>query len=72
MRVLLVKQRHQNVEHPGALTFDDGDHLVLEATWSFPEARDLGFAVFEPGDVFTEHYWRGRWFSVKVGMRSMS
>ncbi len=27
--------------------------------------RDFGFVRFEPGDVFTEHYWRDRWFAVK-------
>src|SRR6185437_4720414 len=26
---------------------------------------DFGFVRFEPGDVFTEHYWRDRWYSVK-------
>jgi SAM-dependent methyltransferase len=44
---------------------DDGSHIVVRAPWAEPEARDLGFVRFEPGDVFTEHYWRERWYSVK-------
>ncbi|MDJ0385389.1 DUF402 domain-containing protein [Streptomyces sp. G-G2] len=27
--------------------------------------RDFGFVRFEPGDVFTEHFWRDRWYAVK-------
>lgn len=30
-----------------------------------PGVRDFGFVRFEPGDVFTEHYWRDRWYAVK-------
>jgi len=25
----------------------------------------MGFTVFEPGDVWIEHFWRTRWFSIK-------
>jgi predicted RNA-binding protein associated with RNAse of E/G family len=44
---------------------DDGNHLVVEGPWAEPEGRDLGFVTFESGDIFTEHYWRDRWYSVK-------
>jgi predicted RNA-binding protein associated with RNAse of E/G family len=44
---------------------DDGSHIVVRGPWADPDPRDLGFAVFAPGDVFTEHYWRDRWYSVK-------
>ncbi len=37
----------------------------MQAPWIEDRPRDLGFAVFEPGDVFTEHYWRDRWYSIK-------
>jgi hypothetical protein len=63
--VTLVKRRHPNLEYPGVVTFDDGVHVVVEATWSEEAARDLGYVRFEPGDVFTEHYWRDRWYSIK-------
>ena len=44
---------------------DDGNHIVVRGPWAEARPRDLGFAIFEPGDVFTEHYWRDRWYSIK-------
>ena len=63
--VSLVKQRGAGVEYPAEVLVDDGNHVVVRGLWSFGSARDLGFVRFEPGDVFTEHYWRDRWYSVK-------
>jgi protein associated with RNAse G/E len=63
--VILVKPRHGNVEYPAVVVADDGTHIVVRATWSEEASRDLGFVTFDPGDVFTEHYWRDRWYSVK-------
>jgi hypothetical protein len=65
VRVILVKPRHGNVEYTAVVTGDDGTHIVVRATWSEETPRDLGFVTFEPGDVFTEHYWRDRWYSIK-------
>jgi hypothetical protein len=65
IRVSLVKRRHPNVEYPAVVTFDDGTHVVVQGTWSEEGPRDLGFVRFEPGDLFTEHYWRDRWYSIK-------
>lgn len=63
--VSLVKERGAGVEYPAEVLVDDGNHVVVRGLWSYGEARDLGFVRFEPGDVFTEHYWRDRWYSVK-------
>jgi hypothetical protein len=63
--VRLVKQRDANVEYPAVVLVDDGNHVVVRGLWSYDSAVDLGFVRFEPGDVFTEHYWRDRWYSVK-------
>ena len=63
--VRLIKPRHGDVVYPVRVVADNGNHLVVEGPWAEPEARDVGFAVFEPGDVFTEHYWRDRWYSIK-------
>lgn len=63
--VRLVKPRHSNVEYAGNVAFDDGTHIVVHATWAEDATRDLGFVRFEPGDLFAEHYWRDRWYSVK-------
>lgn len=64
-RVHLVKPDGDDIEYPMDVLRDDGNHLVVRGTWSLPDARDLGYTRFEPGDVFTEHYWRDRWYSVK-------
>ena len=65
MRVTLAKPRHGDVEYPCVVVFDDGTHIVVRGIWSRETARDLGFVRFEPGDEFTEHYWRDRSYTVK-------
>lgn len=37
--------------------------VVVEAYWNHPR-RDLGYAVFETGDRFTEYFYTNRWFNV--------
>jgi predicted RNA-binding protein associated with RNAse of E/G family len=63
--VRLAKPEGDDVRYPVEVLADDGNHIVVHGPWADPEPRDLGFAVFEPGDMFTEHYWRDRWYSVK-------
>jgi hypothetical protein len=63
--VRLVKQRHPDVQYEAVVAFDDGTHVVVQGPWAEETARDLGFVRFEPGDAFTEHYWRDRWYSIK-------
>jgi hypothetical protein len=65
VRVRLAKLVHSDVEYDAVVISDDGNHIVVRGPWAEPEPRDLGFVAFEPGDVFTEHYWRDRWYSVK-------
>ena len=65
VRVRLTKGSGGALEYDATVVSDDGNHLVVRGPWAEPDARDLGFARFEPGDVFTEHYWRDRWYSVK-------
>jgi hypothetical protein len=65
VRIRLVKQIHPDVEYDAVVISDDGTHLVVRGPWAEEEPRDLGFVRFEPGDVFTEHYWRDRWYSIK-------
>jgi predicted RNA-binding protein associated with RNAse of E/G family len=65
VRVRLVKAVHPDVEYRAAVVLDDGTHVVVRGQWSEEATRDLGFVRFEPGDVFTEHYWRDRWYSIK-------
>lgn len=63
--VRLVKHPRPEVSYPAEVVFDDGTHVVVRAPWAGPPSRDLGFTRFEDGDLFTEHYWRDRWYSVK-------
>lgn len=65
VRVRLSKATHSDVVYDMDVLQDDGNHIVVRGPWAEQEARDLGFAVFAPGDVFTEHYWRDRWYAIK-------
>ncbi|MGW2599120.1 DUF402 domain-containing protein [Streptomyces klenkii] len=63
--VTLVKESRSGIGYPAVAVRDDGTHAVVRAPWAAPSDRDFGFVRFERGDVFTEHYWRDRWFAVK-------
>nr|WSW70095.1 DUF402 domain-containing protein [Streptomyces sp. NBC_00995] len=65
LTVVLVKAGKTKIRYPAALVTDDGTRVTVRAPWAAPGVRDFGFVRFEPGDVFTEHYWRDRWFAVK-------
>ncbi|MBC2903313.1 DUF402 domain-containing protein [Streptomyces cupreus] len=63
--VVLVKGGRTKIGYPAELLLDDGTRITVRAPWAGDETRDFGFVRFERGDVFTEHYWRDRWYSVK-------
>ncbi|MGW1105512.1 DUF402 domain-containing protein [Streptomyces sp. NPDC002540] len=63
--VALVKAGRTKIRYPADVVRDDGTRVTVRAPWAAPGVRDFGFVRFEPGDVFTEHYWRDRWFAVK-------
>lgn len=63
--VTLVKAGRTKIAYPADLIDDDGTRITVRAPWAAPDVRDFGFVRFEPGDVFTEYYWRDRWFAVK-------
>ncbi|MFE7704802.1 DUF402 domain-containing protein [Streptomyces sp. NPDC057486] len=65
VEVVLVKAGRTKIRYPAELVGDDGAQVTVTAPWAAPGVRDFGFVRFEPGDVFTEHYWRDRWFAVK-------
>ncbi|WP_406418031.1 DUF402 domain-containing protein [Streptomyces sp. NBC_00873] len=65
VEVVLVKAGRTKIRYPAELVGDDGTRVTVTAPWAAPGVRDFGFVRFEPGDVFTEHYWRDRWFAVK-------
>ncbi|MGW4372539.1 DUF402 domain-containing protein [Streptomyces albidoflavus] len=63
--VRLVKHGRTKITYPARLLADDGERVTVRAPWAGEGVRDFGFVRFEPGDVFTEHFWRGRWYAVK-------
>ncbi|MFF7900701.1 DUF402 domain-containing protein [Streptomyces sp. NPDC088817] len=65
VEVVLVKAGRVKIRYPGVLVSDDGTRVTVRARWASEGVRDFGFVRFEPGDLFTEHYWRDRWYSVK-------
>ncbi|MEU1010575.1 DUF402 domain-containing protein [Streptomyces sp. NPDC005890] len=65
LEVVLVKAGRTKIRYPAELLRDDGDRIAVRAAWAGSGVRDFGFVRFEPGDVFTEYYWRSRWYSVK-------
>ncbi|MDO0916083.1 DUF402 domain-containing protein [Streptomyces sp. DT2A-34] len=63
--VVLVKGGRTKIRYEAELLADDGTRVAVRAPWSGAGVRDFGFVRFEPGDVFTEYYWRDRWYAVK-------
>ncbi|MFJ3823694.1 DUF402 domain-containing protein [Streptomyces nodosus] len=63
--VVLVKAGRTKIRYPAELLHDDGTRIAVRALWAGEGVRDFGFVRFEPGDVFTEYYWRDRWYAVK-------
>lgn len=65
LEVVLVKAGRTKIRYAAELLGDDGTRLAVRAPWAGEGGRDFGFVRFEPGDVFTEYYWRDRWYAVK-------
>lgn len=65
VEVELVKAGKTKIRYPAEVVSDDGVRLTVRAPWAGDGVRDFGFVRFEPGDVFTEHYWRDQWYAVK-------
>ncbi|GAA3142429.1 DUF402 domain-containing protein [Streptomyces rectiviolaceus] len=63
--VILMKAGRTKIRYPAEVVTDDGTVVTVRAPWAADGVRDFGFVRFEPGDVFTEHYWRDRWYAVK-------
>ncbi|WP_133913575.1 DUF402 domain-containing protein [Streptomyces sp. NBC_00582] len=63
--VVLVKGGRTKIRYTAELLSDDGTRVAVRAPWAGEGVRDFGFVRFESGDVFTEYYWRDRWYAVK-------
>ncbi|GLW46222.1 hypothetical protein Stsp02_18840 [Streptomyces sp. NBRC 14336] len=64
--VVLVKAGRTKMRYPATLLQDDGTRITVRADFAGDRPRDFGFVRFEPGDVFTEYYWRDRWYAIKA------
>jgi hypothetical protein len=65
VEVVLRKAGRLKIRYPADLLCDDGVRITVRAEWAGEGARDFGFVRFEPQDLFTEWYWRDRWYAVK-------
>ncbi|MGV9281426.1 DUF402 domain-containing protein [Streptomyces sp. NPDC003730] len=65
LSVALVKAGRTKIRYAATLLHDDGTRLAVRASWAGDGVRDFGFVRFEAGDVFTEYFWRDRWYAVK-------
>ncbi|MFC8126653.1 DUF402 domain-containing protein [Streptomyces sp. NPDC057302] len=65
VEIILTKAGRTKIRYPAEVIADDGTVVTVRAPWAAAGVRDFGFVRFEPGDVFTEHYWRDRWYAVK-------
>ncbi|WP_030212815.1 DUF402 domain-containing protein [Streptomyces bikiniensis] len=65
VEVTLTKAGRTKIRYPAEVLVEGPGRLSVRAPWAAEGVRDFGFVRFEPGDVFVEHYWRGRWFTVK-------
>ncbi|MCX4760896.1 DUF402 domain-containing protein [Streptomyces sp. NBC_01275] len=63
--VVLLKRGRTKIRYAAELLSDDGTRIAVRAAWAGDGVRDFGFVRFEAGDVFTEYYWRDRWYAVK-------
>ena len=64
--ITIVKQNPQGevkIQYQGEVVEHTSQGVVVQASWTLP-ARNLGYAVFEPGDRFTEYYYTDRWFNI--------
>ncbi|MEU6622477.1 DUF402 domain-containing protein [Streptomyces litmocidini] len=65
VEITLTKAGRTKIRYPAEVLAEEGARLSVRAPWAAEGVRDFGFVRFEPGDVFVEHYWRDRWFTVK-------
>ncbi|MFJ4872760.1 DUF402 domain-containing protein [Streptomyces sp. NPDC088757] len=65
VEVVLTKAGRTKIRYPAEVLVEGPGRLSVRAPWAAEGVRDFGFVRFEPGDVFVEHYWRDRWFTVK-------
>jgi uncharacterized protein len=51
------------LSYPAEISENLPNGVVLDATWTWP-SRDLGYAIFETGDHFTEYHYTDHWHNI--------
>lgn len=60
---LLKPAKGETIRYAAALLGYGPDFRLLRAVWERPRL-DLGYVVFEPGDIFLEYFYTNRWFNI--------
>ena len=60
---LLKPAKNQVIEFPALLLRQANGEIVVQAEWTRPRL-DLGYVVFETGDLFIEHYYLDQWYTI--------
>jgi protein associated with RNAse G/E len=61
--IKLGPQGEEKIRYTGETVERTDDSIVISASWTMA-VKDLGYARFEPGDHFTEYYYRDHWFNI--------
>jgi len=65
--VTVTKLDHESnsvVSYAGQVIYRDDEMVVARCLWDRPGPFDLGPFCLEPGDVFLEYYYLGKWFNI--------
>lgn len=60
---LLKPAKGQTITYQGELLRELPGYRLIRARWERP-ALDLGYVVFATGDLFYEHFYAARWFTI--------
>ncbi len=60
---LLKPGKGQQIVYEAELLRDAPAYRLVRACWDRP-TLNLGYVVFETGDIFYEHYYAERWFNI--------
>lgn len=60
---LLKPAKNQVIDFPAMLLRHQDGEIVVQAEWTRPRL-DLGYVVFETGDLFTEYYYLDHWYTI--------
>jgi predicted RNA-binding protein associated with RNAse of E/G family len=64
--ITVIKQDpygNAKIQYQGEIVRSLPQGVVIQAYW-IHAAKDLGYTVFEPGDLFLEYYYTDRWFNI--------